>query len=118
MKKWERPRKIKVRKITTIILIHHYYLSSFPDDERKRELERGSQRRKAAQARNVCFYLSSSPLLIKSQPEIEVERRDQINLLNLVFMKHFQSKRGIDLNREGELRAHETSYDPIERHSI
>lgn len=67
---------------------------------------------------NVCFYLSSSPLLIKSQSQVEVERRDQINLLNLVFMKHFQSKRGIDLNREGELRAHETSYDPIERHSI
>lgn len=26
-------------------------------------------------------------------------------------MKHFQSKRGIDLNREGELRAHAT-YSP------
>lgn len=60
---------------------------------------------------NVCFYLSSSPLLIKSQSQVEVETRDQINLLNLVFMKHFQSKRGIDLNREGELRAHAT-YSP------
>jgi len=57
MKKWERPRKIKVRKITTIILIHHYYLSSFPDDERKRELERGSQRRKAAQARKLLIQM-------------------------------------------------------------
>jgi len=54
MKKWERPRKIKVRKITTIILIHHYYLSSFPDDERKRELERGSQRRKPERSLLVC----------------------------------------------------------------
>lgn len=44
MKKLERPRKIKVRKITTIILIHHYYLSSFPNDERKRELESGKER--------------------------------------------------------------------------
>ena len=48
MKKWEKPRKIKVRKITTIILIHRYCVSSFLDDERKRELERGSQRRKVA----------------------------------------------------------------------
>lgn len=29
---------------------------------------------------NVCFYLSSSPLLIKSQSQVEVETRDQINL--------------------------------------
>jgi len=49
--------------------------------------------------------------LIKSQSQVEVETRDQINLLNLVFMKYFQSKRGIDLNREGELRAHAT-YSP------
>ena len=57
MKKWERPWKIKVRKITTIILIHHYYLSSFPDDERKRELERGSQRQNVAQARKLLIHI-------------------------------------------------------------
>ena len=60
---------------------------------------------------NVCFYLSASPLLIKSQFQVEVETRDHINLFFIVFMKHFQSKRGIDLNREGELRAHAT-YSP------
>lgn len=67
---------------------------------------------------NVCFFLSSSPLLIKSQSQVEVETRDHINLLNLVFMKHFQSKRGIDLNREGELRAHATHLHQMKKRRV
>ncbi|CAK9142965.1 unnamed protein product [Ilex paraguariensis] len=49
---------------------------------------------------------------------VEVETRDHINLLNLVFMKHFQSKRGIDLNREGELRAHATHLHQMKKRRV